>query len=129
MREPSQGTVPAHQPKEIIMAKTLGTFTKMDDGVFTGTLSMLNFNGSISIAPVDKKSEDAPDHRVFAGSRQNYEVGAGWSMVAKSSGETYINCKLAAPEFGQHTIYSRLVKLEQPAEDRGTHIMLWEPRS
>ena len=98
-------------------------------GVFTGTLSMLNFNGPISITPVDKKSEDAPDHRVFAGPRQTYEVGAGWSMVAKSSGETYINCKLAAPEFGQHTIYSRLVKLEQPTEDGGTHIMLWEPRS
>ncbi|MGA8756606.1 MAG: DUF736 family protein [Stellaceae bacterium] len=33
----------------------------------------------------------------FAG---RYEVGAGWSQVAKSSGETFVNLKIAAPEFG-----------------------------
>jgi uncharacterized protein (DUF736 family) len=129
MRETSQGTVPAFQPKETIMANTLGTFTKLDDGVFTGTLKTLNVNATLSIAPVDKMSDNAPDHRVYAGSGQRYEVGAGWSQVAKSSGETYVNLKLAAPEFGPFAIYCRLVKLEQPAEDGATHMILWEPRS
>jgi uncharacterized protein (DUF736 family) len=68
----------------------------------------------------------APDHRVYAGPR--YEVGAGWSQVAKSSGETYLNLKIAAPEFGPNWVRCRLVKLEQPIEDGATHMALWEPR-
>ncbi len=111
------------------MANTLGTFTKLDNGVFTGTLKTLNVNATLTIAPVDKMSENASDHRVFAGSGQRYEVGAGWSQVAKSSGEQYVNLKIAAPEFGPFAIYCRLVKLEQPAEDGATHMILWEPRS
>jgi uncharacterized protein (DUF736 family) len=108
------------------MANTLGSFTKLDTGAFTGTFKTLNVNATLSIVPVDKMSEDAPDHRVYAGPAQRYEVGAGWSQVAKSSGETYVNLKIAAPEFGPYAIYCRLV--EQPAEDGATHMILWEPR-
>ena len=108
------------------MAITLGTFTKLDNGAFTGTLKTLNVTAALSIVPVDKMSDNAPDHRVYAG--QRYEVGAGWSQVAKSSGETYLNLKIAAPEFGPNWVRCRLVKLEQPAEDGATHIALWEPR-
>jgi uncharacterized protein (DUF736 family) len=79
------------------MAITLGTFTKLDDGVFSGTLKTLNVTAALTIVPVDKLSDNAPDHRVYAG--QRYEVGAGWSQVAKSSGETYLNLKIGAPEF------------------------------
>ena len=108
------------------MAITLGTFTKLDSGAFTGTFKTLNVNTPLSILPVDKQSDNAPDHRVYAG--QRYEVGAGWSKVAKSSGETYLSLKIAAPEFGPNWVRCRLVKLEQPAEDGATHIALWEPR-
>jgi uncharacterized protein (DUF736 family) len=108
------------------MAITLGTFTKLDNGAFTGTLKTLNVTASLSIVPVDKMSDNAPDHRVYAG--QRYEVGAGWSQVAKSSGETYLNLKIADPEFAPNWVRCRLVKLEQPAEDGGTHIAIWEPR-
>ena len=110
------------------MANTLGNFSKMDDGAFAGTFKTLNFTGPLTLVPVDRKSDEAPDHRVYAGPGR-YEVGAGWSMVAKSSGETYVNLKIAAPEFGPHTIMCRLVKREQPAEDGTTHMILWEPRS
>jgi hypothetical protein len=44
------------------------------------------------------------------------------------SGETYLNLKIGAPEFGPSWVCCRLVKLEQPAEDRATHIALSEPR-
>ena len=70
------------------MAITLGTFTKLDDGVFTGTLKTLNVAAALTIVPIDKMSENAPDYRVYAG--QRYEVGAAWSQVAKSSGETTV---------------------------------------
>jgi uncharacterized protein (DUF736 family) len=108
------------------MAITLGTFTKQDNGTFTGTLKTLNVTAALSIVPVDKMSDNAPDHRVYAG--QRYEVGAGWSQVAKSSGETYVNLKIAAPEFGPNWVRCRLVKLENAGEDGATHIALWEPR-
>jgi uncharacterized protein (DUF736 family) len=108
------------------MAITLGTFTKQDNGTFTGTLKTLDVTAALSIVPVDKLSDNAPDHRVYAG--QRYEVGAGWSQVAKTSGETYVNLKIAAPEFGPNWVRCRLVKLETASEDGATHIALWEPR-
>lgn len=110
------------------MAITLGAFTKSADGSFTGTLKTLNVTASLVIVPVDKMSENAPDHRVYAGNGNRYEVGAGWSQVAKSSGETYLNLKIGAPEFGPNWVRARLVKLEQAGEDGTTHIALWEPR-
>jgi len=82
----------------------------------------------ILVIPVDKQSENSPDHRVYAGNGQRYEVGAAWSQVAKSSGETYLNLKIGAPEFGPNWVRARLVKLEHPGEDGTTHIALWEPR-
>ena len=110
------------------MAITLGTFTKLDDGAFTGTLKTLNVTANLTIIPVDKQSENSPDHRVYAGNGQRYEVGAAWSQVAKSSGETYLTLKIGAPEFGPNWVRARLVKLEHPGEDGTTHIALWEPR-
>jgi hypothetical protein len=35
---------------------------------------------------------------------------------------------MACPEFGQNGLRCRLVKLEHPAEDGDTRIVLWEPR-
>ncbi len=108
------------------MAITLGTFTKLDDGVFAGLFKTLHVSASLTIVPVDKHTENAPDYRVYTA--QRHEVGAGWSQVAKSSGETYINLKIGAPEFGPSWVRTRLVKLEEPNEDGATHIALWEPR-
>lgn len=108
------------------MAITLGTFTRLENGVFSGTLKTLHVAVALTIVPVDKMSENAPDHRVYAG--QRYEVGAAWSQVAKSSGETYLNLKIGAPEFGPSWVRARLVKLERPNEDGTTHMALWEPR-
>ena len=110
------------------MAITLGTFTKMDDGVFTGVIKTLNITANLTIVPVTKQSEQAPDYRVYAGNGQRYEVGAGWSQVAKTSGETYLNLKIGAPEFGPNWLRARLVKLEAPEQDGPTHLALWEPK-
>jgi uncharacterized protein (DUF736 family) len=82
------------------MAITLGTFTQLDDGVLTGTFKTLNVTASLAIVPIDKTSDKAPDHRVYAGQRR-YEIGAGWSQVAKSSGETYVNLKIGSPDSGR----------------------------
>ena len=108
------------------MAITLGTFTKFDNGAFTGTLKTLHVTAAVNILPVDKMSDNAPDHRVYAG--QRHEIGAGWSQVAKSSGETYISLRIGAPEFGRTWLRCRLAKLEQHNEDGSTHMVFWDPR-
>ena len=84
------------------MAITLGTFTKLDDGVYTGMLKTLNVSAALTIVPVDKTSDNGPDYRVYAG--QRYEIGAGWSQVAKSSGETYLNLKIGAPDYAKLSV-------------------------
>lgn len=58
----------------------------------------LNVTAALAIVPVDKTSDNGSDYRVFAGQRR-IEIGAGWSQVEKSSGKTYVNLKIAAPEF------------------------------
>ncbi|HXC13548.1 MAG TPA: DUF736 family protein, partial [Stellaceae bacterium] len=45
------------------MAITLGTFTKLDDGIFSGTLKTLNVSAALTVVPVDKVSDNAPDYR------------------------------------------------------------------
>jgi len=49
------------------MAITLGAFTKQNDGSFTGALKTMNITANLTIVPADKKSEQAPDFRVYAG--------------------------------------------------------------
>jgi uncharacterized protein (DUF736 family) len=49
-------------------------------GTFTGVLKTLHVAVPVSIVPVsivpvDKMSDNAPDHRVYAG--QRHEIGAG----------------------------------------------------
>ncbi|TWB66037.1 uncharacterized protein DUF736 [Nitrospirillum amazonense] len=58
------------------MAITLGTFTKLDDNSFTGILKTLNITASLTIVPVQKLSENAPDHRVY-GKRQRSHAFPG----------------------------------------------------
>lgn len=103
-------------------------FLKQNDGSFAGTLKTLNITANLIIVPATKISDNAPDYRVYASGSQRYEVGAAWSQVAKTSGETYLNLKIAAPEFGQNWVRARIVKLEEPREDGTTHLALWEPR-
>jgi len=57
-----------------------------------------------------------------------HEIGAGWSKIAKSSGEPYVNLKIAAPEFGPNRVRCRLVKLEQRPRTVPPSIALWEAR-
>ena len=106
------------------MARTLGFFTKLDDAAFAGVFRTISITAQMTIIPVDRTNDQAPDHRVTV---NGVEVGDGWSRQAKESGNTYINLVLSAPEFGHHAINCRLVKLTQP-QDGCTHQILWEPR-
>ena len=128
--KPSSDAVNAAAGKAMALLRRLfiKAVTRQNDGGFTGSLKTLNVTASLVVVPVDKMSENAPDYHVHAGNGQRYEVGAGWSQVARSSGETYLNLKIAAPEFGPNWVRARLVKLETPTEDGASHLALWEPR-
>jgi uncharacterized protein (DUF736 family) len=84
---------------------TIGTFNKTGDR-FSGVINTLSLNAKVTLVPVERASESAPDYRLFAGTA---EIGAGWSATAKASGREFVNLKIDDPSLHQ-PIYSRLVK-------------------
>jgi uncharacterized protein (DUF736 family) len=94
----------------------IGTFSRGDDGAFTGTIRTLNINVKATIKPVAKDNERAPDYRVTA---NGVEFGAGWSKAAKDSGAEYLSLKLDDPSFNG-PVYANLVQGEG-----GEHKLIW----
>ena len=92
---------------------TIGTFTKQD-GSFVGSLTTLTVKSKVTISPIDKTSEKAPDFRVYGG---NAEIGAAWSATSKD-GKAYLSVKLDDPSFAT-PILARLV-----GKDKG-HALVW----
>ena len=92
---------------------TIGTFTKQD-GSFVGSLTTLTVKSKVTISPIDKTSEKAPDFRVYGG---NAEIGAAWSSTSKE-GKAYLSVKLDDPSFAT-PILARLVEM-----DKG-HALVW----
>jgi uncharacterized protein (DUF736 family) len=92
---------------------TIGTFTKQD-GSFAGSLTTLTVKAKVTISPIEKTSEKAPDFRVYAG---NAEIGAAWSATSKE-GKAYLSVKLDDPSFAS-PILARLVEMEKG------HTLVW----
>ena len=74
----------------------IGTFTRGEDGSFTGQIRTLNISTKETIHPVAKEGERSPDYRVAA---NGIELGAGWSKAAKDTGAEYVSVKLDDPSF------------------------------
>ena len=91
---------------------TIGTFTKDTAGKFTGTIATLTFRAKVSLVPVEKTSDQAPDYRAFAGS---VEIGAGWLRISKRHGHEYLSVKLDDPSFAA-PIYANMVERDGSAE-------------
>ena len=94
----------------------IGTFTRGDDGTFTGTIRTLTLNVKATIRAVSKDNERAPDYRVTA---NGVEFGAGWSKAAKDSGAEYLSVKLDDPSFTA-PVYATLVQGE-----KAEHKLIW----
>ena len=107
------------------MAITLGNFKLQNNGSFEGTFKTLTVAATLNVVPNTKRSDNAPDYRVFSGYKS--EIGAGWNKVAKNSGETYVNLKIAVPEFGPRYIHMSLVRMAQEDNLGATHCLLWNP--
>jgi uncharacterized protein (DUF736 family) len=98
---------------------TIGNFTASKDG-YVGTIRTLTINAKARIVANDqKKSDGAPDFRVYAGKA---ELGAGWK--AKTSGEEsreYLSVLLDDPSFPE-PVRAALF------EDDGAAYLVWNRR-
>jgi len=97
----------------------LGTFKKLADGSYEGTVRTLTLNTKVRFVEATNGGQNAPSHRAFAGPA---EVGAAWQKVSKD-GRNYLSVKLDDPTFPA-PIYASLTV----AEKDGEHVLIWSRR-
>ncbi len=95
----------------------IGTFTRDENGTYAGTIKTLTINVKVTIKPVSKDNEKAPDYRVNA--NNGVELGAGWRKAARDSGAEYVSVKLDDPYF-TGPVCATLVQ-----GDNGEHKLIW----
>ena len=72
----------------------IGTFTRAEDGSYTGTITTLSLNIKARFLPAEpSQNEKAPALRVLAG---NVEIGAAWQRTSKEN-TVYHSVKLDDP--------------------------------
>jgi uncharacterized protein (DUF736 family) len=95
------------QQQEITMAQ-IGTFTRAEDGSYSGTIKTLSLNIKARFLPAEpSENEKAPSLRVMAG---NVEIGAAWQRTSKEN-TVYHSVKLDDPSFSA-PIYANLVAVD-----------------
>jgi uncharacterized protein (DUF736 family) len=98
------------------MMAQIGSFTRDESGVFTGTIRTLTLNVKATLKPSPKDNDKAPDYRVTANG--GVEFGAGWSKSSRED-RPYVSVKLDDPSFPA-PIYATLVEGEN-----GAHNLIW----
>jgi uncharacterized protein (DUF736 family) len=87
---------------------TIGTFKKKGDE-FSGTIETLTLKANITLSANSKKSDSAPDYRVFQQTEDfTSEIGAAWKKSAKDGSE-YLSVSIDDPSFADK-INCRLIK-------------------
>lgn len=83
----------------------IGSFTRSNDGTYTGTIKTLAMDVKARLVPGDpaSNSENAPDLRVIV---SGVEIGAAWRRTSKDD-RTYHSVQLDDPSFTAH-IYANL---------------------
>src|SRR3977135_1424695 len=95
------------QQQEITMAQ-IGTFTRAEDGSYTGTIKTLSLNIKARFIPAESsQNEKAPAPRVMSG---NVEIGAAWQRTSKEN-TIYHSVKLDDPSFPT-PIFANLVAID-----------------
>jgi uncharacterized protein (DUF736 family) len=96
------------QTGETTMA-TIGTFTKGEDGSYSGSIKTLTLNvKTAQMRPADKDNDKAPDYRIFSGST---EFGAAWKKTSRENRD-YLAVKLDDPSFPA-PIFASLVDADE----------------
>jgi uncharacterized protein (DUF736 family) len=99
---------------------TIGNFKK-DGAGYAGTIETLTLSAKLTFEPVEKKSDNAPDFRVFHITESfSSEIGAAWKKTSRESAE-YLSVSIDDPSFAER-INCRLVKT---GSELG-HTLFWE---
>ncbi len=95
----------------------IGTFTRSNDGSFTGSIKTLAFDVKARLVPSDPAptSEKAPDLRLIV---SGVEIGAAWRRTSKDD-RAYHSVKLDDPSFTA-PIYANLFEGED-----GDYALIW----
>jgi uncharacterized protein (DUF736 family) len=101
--------------KEVNMAQ-IGSFTRGENGVYTGEIRTLTLRVKAIIRPCEHDTDKSPDHRVSA---NGVELGAAWTKAARETGAQYLSLKLDDPSFPA-PIYATLIQ-----SDDGEHKLIW----
>lgn len=101
----------------------IGYVTLQSDGSYKGRLNTLSIRRNIELALNKKKSETQPDFRVMAG---EVEIGAAWNRRSISSGNEFVSMSIAAPEFGDRTLYANLGRMPG-SKDKNEFAIIWNP--
>ena len=104
---------------------SIGQVTLQANGSYKGRLSTLSIRQNIELVLNRKKAENQPDFRVLCG---DVEIGAAWIRKAISSGKEFVSLSIAAPEFGDRTLYANLGKMPGAKDDKEFAI-IWNPSS
>lgn len=99
---------------------TIGSFTKANDGSFSGAIKTLNISAKITIRPTEKAHDKAPGYRIYA---NTIELGAAWKRTS-GEGREYLSVKLDDPSFPA-PIYATLIE----GDDVDSHILIWSRRT
>ena len=93
----------------------IGTFTRAEDGSYTGIIKTLSLNIKARFLPAEpSENEKAPNLRVMA---RDVEIGAAWQRTSKDN-TVYHSVKLDDPSFPA-PIYANLVEVD------GGHALVW----
>lgn len=104
---------------------SIGRVTKQPDGTYKGQIATLSIRQSIQFVHNRKSAETQPDFIVMAGN--DIEIGAAWTRRAISSGNEYLSISLAAPEFGNRTLYANLGRAAG-SQDENEFAIIWNPQ-
>ena len=99
---------------------TIGTFTK-DGAGFAGSIETLTLKAKLTFEPATKKSDKAPDFRVFHLTGDfTSEIGAAWKRTSRENAE-FLSVSIDDPSFAEK-ISCRLVKT---GSEQG-HTLYWD---
>jgi len=98
----------------------IGSFNKDGNG-YSGTLETLTLKARLSFEPTEKKSDNAPDYRVFhLTDDYSSEIGAAWKKTSRERTE-FLSVSIDDPGFAER-INCRLVKT---GSEQG-HTLYWD---
>jgi uncharacterized protein (DUF736 family) len=104
---------------------SIGRVIKQSDGSYKGQLATLSIQQNVQFLKNKKLTDNQPDFIIMAGN--DVEIGAAWLRTAISSGKEYLSISLAAPEFGNRTLYANLGRAAGSSDD-AEFAIIWNPQ-